>query len=255
MKLIFLILSVAAFFNVGIVSIAQAQGYSLWPKRPPEIEQARSFVRAGKGEEAVAVLHPFVTQSGVVGREARKITAAVQVPIYLSRRNPHATIYVVKSGDTLGRISSATNCPSELILLLNGIVNPSALRAGQKLVVFQMNLRAEVNLHTNEVTVWDDATLVACYDIEEHSIPSAKENVAVSVEAREGILDGSSLAKNSTEFLASQRVLKLSDGISILSAPKAQASSVCLSAQDVNELALLLSIGSRVDIIHTDSSQ
>lgn len=253
MKLIFLILSVAAFFNVGVVSIAHAQGYSLWPKRPPEIEQARSLVRAGKGEEAVAVLHPLVTHSGVVGREARKITAAVQVPLYLSRRNPQATIYVVKSGDSLGRISSAINCPSELIMLLNGIIAPSALRAGQKLVVLQMNLRAEINLHTHEVTVWDDDTLVACYDIEAHSIPSAKENVAVSVEARDGILDGSPLVKNSTKFLTSQRVLKLSGGISILSDPKAQAPAVCLSAPDVNELALLLGIGSRVDIIHSDS--
>ncbi len=251
MKLIFLILSVAAFFNAGVVSTAMAQGYSLWPKRPPEIEQARSLARAGKGEESVAVLQPFVKQPGVVGREARKITATVQVPIYLSRRNPQATIYVVKSGDTLGRISSATNCPSEVIMLLNGIVDPSALRAGQKLAVLQMNLRAEVNLHTRELTVWNDNTLVACYDMESHSIPAAKENAAVSVEAREGLIDGSPLAKHSTQFLSSQRVLKLSGGISITSDPQAAAPAICLSPADVNELALLLSVGSRVDIIHS----
>ncbi len=251
MKLIFLILSVAAFFNVGVVSHALAQGYSLWPKRPPEIEQARSLVRAGKGEEAVAVLQPFVKQPGVVGREARKITAAVQVPIYLSRRNPQATIYVVKSGDTLGRIAGTTHCPSEMIMLLNGIVDPSALRAGQKLAVLQMNLRAEVNLHTREVTVWNDNTLVACYDMVSHSIPAAKENVAVSVESRDGMIADSALVKHSTQFLSSQRALKLVGGIRITSDSQASAPAICLSSADVNELALLLNTGARVDIIHT----
>ncbi|MBE6419003.1 MAG: LysM peptidoglycan-binding domain-containing protein [Akkermansiaceae bacterium] len=253
MKSIFLTLSVAVLFNSLMSGDAYAQNYSLWPKRPPEIEQARKLAHAGKGAEAVEILRPFVTQEGVVGREARKITSAVQLPLYLSRRNPKATIYVVKSGEALNRIVNATQCPVELIMLLNGIVDPSALRAGQKLVVVQMGLRAEVNLRMRELSVWDDDTLVASYDIESHSLPIADENAATSIEAREGMINDETLHKRSTEFLCSQRMLKLASGVIISASPQAQSPSVCLKTADVNELALLLNSGARVDIIYTDA--
>jgi len=247
MKSISLILSVAACCNL---SVAKAQSYSLWPKRPPEIEQARRMVRSKELDKAVEVLRPFVTQPGVVGREARKITAAVQVPVYLSRKNPYASVYTVRAGDTLHRIVNTTYCPVEVIMMLNGIVEPSALKAGQKLVVTKMDLRAEVYPKMRELCVWDGDELVASYDVESLSISATTQNVKTKVEAREGIVDGDTLARRSTRYLASQRLLKLADGSSIGAADNTRMPTIVLSAADVNELSLLLSVGAEVLIVN-----
>lgn len=249
MKSIFLILSVAACFNLSTV---EAQSYSLWPKRPPEIEQARRLVRSKDFDKAVEILRPFVTQQGVVGREARKITAAVQVPVYLSRKNPYASIYTVRAGDTLNRIVNTTYCPVEVIMLLNGITDPSALKAGQKLVVTKMDLRVEVHPKMRELCVWDGDELVASYDIVALTMPTSAQNVKTKVEAREGILDGDTLARRSTQYLSSQRLLKLADGNSIGVANNNPPPNIVLNSADVNELALLLSVGAEVLFVNEE---
>lgn len=250
MKSIFLTLSAAVCFNLFLGLSAFAENYSLWPKRPPEIEQARLLVRDQKCDEALELLKPFTTVEGVVGREARKISAAVQIPKYLSRRNPHASVYTVRSGDTFHRIVNTTQCPTELVMLLNGTVDPSALQAGQRLAVIKMNLRAEVYPLKRELCVWDEDVIVASYDIEAHHLPSSSKNIETKVVMRDGMLDGSALPRRSTQYLAAERVLRLSGGVTI-SANRGQSNgNICLKSADVNELALLLSIGSEVVIVN-----
>ena len=90
MKSISLILSVAALFSVYAEALAQEKNYSLWPKRPPEIEQARRLISEKKTEEAIEMLRQYVNTPGIVGREARKLTGAVNVRRYLSRFHPEA---------------------------------------------------------------------------------------------------------------------------------------------------------------------
>lgn len=250
MKSIFLTLSVAACFNFILAQPVLAQNFSLWPKRPPEIEQARRLVRATQYDEAVNLLKPFTTGEGVVGREARKITAAVQVPRYLSRRNPYAAIYTVRPGDTLHRIVANTQCPAEMLMLLNGTADPSALKAGQRLVVVKMTLRAEVYPQMRELCVWDDEQLVASYDIDTLKLPNSKKNIQSKVENREGAIDGGVLPKRSTQYLASQRTIRLAGGIAICSAPCNSPHSIQMKAADVNELALLLSAGAEVIVVN-----
>lgn len=250
MKSIFLTLSAAVCFNLMLMPQAVAQNFSLWPKRPPEIEQARRLVRAVRYDEAVNLLKPFIVQDGVVGREARKITAAVEVPRYLSRRNPHAAIYTVRYGDNLQRIVVSTQCPTEMIMLLNGIIDPSALRAGQRMVVVKMNLRAEIYPQMRELCVWDEESLVASYDIATLQLPNSKKNIVSKVDNMEGTIDGGVLPKRSTQYLASQRTLRLDGGIAICSSPCHAKHCIEMNAADVNELALLLSVGSEVVIVN-----
>lgn len=249
MKSIFLTLSVAACFNL---STAEAQSYSLWPKRPPEIEQARRLVRSKDSDKAVEILRPFVAQQGVVGREARKITAAIQVPVYLSRKNPYASVYTVRAGDTLHRIVNTTHCPVEVIMMLNGIADPSALKAGQKLVVTKMDLRVEVYPKMRELCVWDGEDLVASYDIVTLTMPPSSQNTKTKVESRDGILEGDTLARRSTQYLSSQRLLKLADGNSIGVANNNPPPNIVLNSADVNELTLLLSVGAEVLLVNEE---
>lgn len=250
MKSIFLTLSAAVCFKLAFAGCAFAENYSLWPQRPPEIEQARRLIRADECDKAVELLKPYVEQEGVVGREARKITSAVQVPRYLSRRNPTATTYTVRAGDTLHRIVNTTQCPAEVVMLLNGISDPSALKAGQRIVVTKMSLRAEIYPRIREICVWDEDVLVASYDIESHNLPRDQHNVTTKVEARDGFLEGEALARRSAQYLSAERVLRLAGGVSISGSQTVSGASIRLHEADINELALLLFVGAEVIIVN-----
>lgn len=249
MKLIFLILSAAVCYSVCADSAADGANYSLWPQRPPQIAEASRLLLEGNTDKAVDLLRPFVRQDGVIGREARRMTASVNVAKYLSRNNPTAYIYTVRTGDTLPRIVLNTKCNSEVLMLLNGIVDPSSLRAGARLVAANMKLRAEVHVARRELCVWDSDTLVAVYDVEALDLSDCTISQESTVSAREGYIDNNILGRTSLQLLAAERVVRLSNGVSVTGTQAVNAPFVQLKAADVNELALLLSIGSGVSVI------
>ncbi len=249
MKLTYLILSAAACYSVCADSSADGANYSLWPQRPPQIAEAARLLQEGNADKAVDLLRPFVRQEGVIGREARKMTASVNVVKYLSRSNPTAYIYTVRSGDTLPRIVVNTKCNSEVLMLLNGIVDPSSLRAGARLVAVNMKLRAEVHVAGREIRVWDNDTLVAVYDVEALELSDSAISQECTVTAREGYIDNNVLGRTSLQLLAAERVVRLSNGVSVTGSQVVNAPFVQLKAADVNELALLLSFGSDVSVI------
>ena len=248
MKSIFLTLSVAVFFNCLFNNVCYGQNYSLWPKRPPEIERARALVQNQQFDDAVELLQTYVKAEGVVGRESRKITASVNTRRYLSRLHPAASIYTVRAGDTLTRIVNTTHCPSEVIMLLNGIADPSTLKAGQKIVVVKADLRVEVYAAQQELCVWDEDVLVASYDIESSSLQLNGKDIQTKVLTRDGYVNGEALPLRSTHFLGADRVLKLDGGVAICGAHVLQGAVIKLAPLDTNELALLVSVGAQVFI-------
>lgn len=241
------ILSAAVCFNLLLSAAFAAENYSLWPRRPAELEQARRLVREQKGAEAVHLLQPFIHDSGIAGRESRQITGGVNVQRYLSRRHPDARVYTVKPGDNVFKIAAAEKCPFELIMLLNGIVEPAGLRVGQKLVLVPMNCRAEINLAQRELSVWDGETLVADYNM------TAAEGTAnkpgeTTLAACEGYLEGGRLPRRSVQFSSSERVLLLANGLMLAGKAKNTGSVLLMEQRDLNELSLLLAAGSPVVI-------
>lgn len=245
------ILSAAVCFNLLVCSALAAENYSLWPRRPAELEQARRLVHEQKGAEAVHLLQPFIHDNGIAGREARQITGSVNVQRYLSRRHPDARVYTVKPGDNVFKIAAAEKCPFELIMLLNGIVEPSGLRVGQKLVLVPMNCRMEIRLTQHEICVWDGEILVADYAIKsvEPSLVEVKLDSDVELSAREGSLEGTRLPQRSTLTAASQRLLRLSNGWVIGDEHRRDTFLIRMDSRDLNELALLLALGCRVSVL------
>lgn len=241
------ILSAAVCFNLLAVSAVAAENYSLWPRRPAELEQARRLVREQKGAEAVHLLQPFIHDNGIAGREARQITGAVNVQRYLSRRHPDARVYTVKPGDNVYKIAAAEKCPFELIMLLNGIVEPSGLRVGQKLVLVPMNCRAEINLAQREITVWDGETLVADYNLT--AVPaSAKAGEETRIAACEGYMDGTRIPRRSSQIASSDRLLLLMNGMRLSGGAQIHANVIQMEQRALNELSLLVTPDSLVII-------
>lgn len=245
MKSTFSILSAAVCFNLLALSAVAAENYSLWPRRPAELEQARRLVREQKGAEAVHLLQPFIHDNGIAGREARQITGSVNVQRYLSRRHPDARVYTVKPGDNVFKIAAAEKCPFELIMLLNGIVEPSGLRVGQKLVLVPMNCRVEVRPAQCELCVWDGETLVADYNL------TAADSVApceTCVTARDGYMGGARIPRHSAQLSSADRTLSLANGMTICSGQRVSGPALQMAQRDLNELSLLVAAESPVHI-------
>ncbi len=254
MKSTFLIFAAAAFCSLLASNTFAEENYSLWPRRPAELEQARALVREQKEGEAVALLRPFVGERGIAGREARQIAAAVNVRRYLSLRHPHASIHVVKRGETMERIASACHCPSDLIMLLNGMVEPSSLKIGQKLVVVAMRLRMEIHLEQREISVWDGDELVADYEILSVDGLSGKGNESTTLAAREGTLKGGAVARRSPDFPSSDRLLRLANGWLLAGEQQVHGPTLRLRPQEVNELSMLLGVGAQVSLVRDEET-
>lgn len=246
MKSIFSILSAVVCFNLAMPAAAQLNNYSLWPRRPAELEQARQLLYEHKGAEAAHILLPFIKEDGVTGSEARRITGLVNVPRYLSRRHPNAKIYTVKRGDTIGRVAATTKCPIDILMMLNGMVELSGLKIGQKLVYIPMTLRMEIHPAQNELSVWDKDRLVADYRIVRHQGLKGIEETTVT--ARDGYLHSKRVPPGSYLFPSSHRVLRLENGIVISAGDTSAPRSVSLSQADMNELGRLMAVSNKVTI-------
>lgn len=252
MKLTSLIFVVAGLYSAFQPALA-SDNFSLWPRRPEELEQARRLMQEQKGGEAVLLLQPYVTDEGIAGREARQICGRVNVPRYLSRMHPGAVVYTVRKGDNMARIAATQKCPQDVIMMLNGIVEPSALQIGQKLVVVPMRLRMEIRPLQREVSVWDGQQLVADYQIESmDDIPPAGQKTAtVELKAREGYLEGLAVPVRSPKYPASERVLLLSNGMVLTSGQNGHGSiKLRMEQKDLNELSMMLDCGNEVKIIY-----
>ena len=251
MKSTHLIFAAAALFS--LLPSAAAERYSLWPRRPAEIEQARQLLKERRPEDALLLLLPLVDLEGIAGREARRLVGAANAPRYLSRRHPAAAVYTVRRGDHLTRISSALHCPHELLMLLNGIVDPAAVHVGQKLVYVPMRLQVEINMPRREICVWDGETLVSSYSIAgvgqaAGTGPAADEDATVS--QRDGYVDGGKVPAWSPLMVCANRRLTLSNGMTLTGEADAAGKALRLSQADLNELALLVAVGSSVHIVH-----
>lgn len=254
MKSIFSIFAVVGLFSL-IEPAFSSDNFSLWPRRPDELEQARQLMREQKGGEAVLLLQPYVADDGIAGREARQICGRVNVPRYLSRMHPGAVVYTVRKGDNMARIAAAQKCPQDVIMMLNGIVKPSALQVGQKLVVVPMRLRMEIRPLQREVSVWDGEQLVADYPLlEMDDIPEERrKTTVVKVAAREGFLNGLAVPLRSPQFPASERVLVLSNGMCLAGGQNGRGGIQLRMAQkDLNELAMMLDSGNEVKLIYPE---
>lgn len=251
MKSIYSIFVAGVFYSLLAPFAAAADNFSLWPRRPEELEQARRLMQEQKGGEAVLLLQPFLTDTGIAGREARQICGRVNVPRYLSRMHPGARVYTVRKGDNMARISMSQHCPQDIIMLLNGIVEPSALRVGQKLVVIPMRLRVEIHPLQRELSVWDGDQLVADYPlVSADEIPRARQVSQVTkVAAREGVLDGHAVLPKSPQYPASDRLIVLENGMVITGGQGGRGQvQLRMEQKDLNELAMMLDCGNEVKV-------
>lgn len=254
MKSTSLILSAVGFFS----ALAAAQeNYSLWPRRPAELEQAQRLIRQQEYDQALELLAPFIHKSGLTGHESRHLAASIRTRTYLSERHPRAHTHTVRRGENIERIANANKTSRELLILINSMVDPSALKVGQKLIIIPQDLRAELELTDRELSVWDGQTLVAVYDVtpsQELLADAAAGNEETQLREREGEINGARVPRSSSLFPSCDRTLKLANGIILTGNSATKGKSVQLKQRELNELSLLLGTGARVSIVRDAKS-
>ncbi len=241
-----------------LISAAAQQNFSLWPRRPAELEQARILIRNGDTDAAVQLLRPFINKQGLAGHEARQLTGAIRIRLYLSPRHPRIRTHTVRRGENIERIAAAYNSSAEFITLVNALMNPSALRAGQHLRVAPTDLRAEIHLASREISLWDGSSLVAVYDFIPSHTNSNAPNTETSIQSMEGELNGARIPRSSALFVCSNRILHLANGMLIHAAsynPPNNSPGIEMKTRDINELSLLVRKGSRVSIITDEQAR
>lgn len=249
MRLTSLILSAAAFCSA---MAAAQENYSLWPRRPAELEQAQRLIRRQEYARALELLTPFIHKSGLTGHESRHLIGAINTRRYLSDRHPRAHTHTVRRGENIERIATANKSSRDLLILINRMVDPSALKVGQKLLIIPQDLRAELQLAERELSVWDGLTLVAVYDItpsQELLAAAAGANEETRLRDREGHVNGARVPRASSLFPACDRTLRLANGITLTGNAAAKGLCVHMKQRELNELSLLLGSGARVSIV------
>lgn len=244
MKLTYLILSVAACCNT-LYTVSAQDNYSLWPRRPEELGRARELMAQQKWGEAVHLLLPFVHDIGALGCETRAIVGRINSVRYLSRMHPHSAVYTVRKGDNLPRVASLTKCPTDLLMVYNGLVEPSALKIGQKLVYIDASLRVEIYVSLNEITVWDGDILVASYKMIslKGDIPDIQQESETNIVSRESYIQGKRIADNAVQSVLADKVIRFADGFAICSQERKEKKALHLSQKDINEFSFLVKPG------------
>ncbi len=212
MKLIYLTFIAAVYSSPLLLSQGET---SPWPRRPAVLEQARLLARDGRYADACDQLRSELTHHGIAGHEVRGLYSALMMRLYMNREHPKAFVYTVQAGDHIQRIAEKTNCAPGLLMLINGILDPSRMRVGQKLVAIPLQLRLLIHEQESEIALWDGDTLLACYPIESVEggvLPSQLTRVVKQVDAYRA---GKKLSRNAALNISYNRVIEVSGGIYI----------------------------------------
>jgi LysM repeat protein len=157
---------------------------------------------------------------------------------------------VVKPGETLETIAKEYNVPWQLLAKINGIPSANQVEPGKSLKVVRGPFSAVVNLHRSELTLEVDGRYAGTFPI---SVPSGAQ-----------VTEGPWLVDQKQELVASSRSIVLrsaATSAAALAAPKltitssaspagvgVPASEIQVAPQDAEDLADILSVGSRVTV-------
>lgn len=164
--------------------------------------------------------------------------------------------YQVSVGETLNQIADQFKLPWQFLAKVNSIPNPNELVVGQELKVVHGPFRAEIDLDSQELTLFLHRHYAGRFSIRIGQTPFPNsgqyEVVDQMVEGRDYVAgDGSLIPVGAPSNPYGQLSLGLTDGLVIHAGPNRDGGSVgCIMLQqkDLEDICLILSLGSRVTI-------
>ena len=154
------------------------------PKPPPALEatdaraRAASLVAAGKqalGRSDLVAARTYFSEAMQLGVDEpelsllrAELTRIGNDTVFSPRifpNDPFVERYVIRSGDTLGKIAKAHRVSPDLLAGLNHIKNPDAIRAGQSIKVVQGPFHAAVDMSDYVLDVFLGSTFVTHFTV------------------------------------------------------------------------------------------
>ena len=160
---VFFSLLAAAFCAQGV--LADGENYSLWPRRPEALAEARRLMDRGSLPKALELLQPLAEQGGVVGKEAKELIGRLRIRQLLDPNGPDVKKYTVRKGDSWIRMVRKLGCSQAMVVHLNGLMDIPALRAGDVFKYRPLDFHVVVNVPEKEICLYDGTDFVKGYPI------------------------------------------------------------------------------------------
>jgi LysM repeat protein len=122
-----------------------------------ELQQAEQHVAESKFRSALAGLSSFYNRADLTSEDRALLIAwldALAAKVIYSREHLLEAPYVIRGSETLFDIAQRSQVTAELLQNINGITDPRVLVPGTELKIVPGPMRAEVNLKTNELTLF-----------------------------------------------------------------------------------------------------
>ncbi|KAA3168619.1 hypothetical protein F1945_06470 [Akkermansia sp. BIOML-A10] len=232
-------------------AVADGENYSLWPRRPAALEEARRLMDRGNLAQALELLQPLVRQGGVVGREAKDLIGALRIRQVLDPNGPDVKQYTVKSGDSWIRMVKRLGCSQAMLVHLNGLMDVPSLQPGDVFKYRPLNFHVVVNVPEKEVCLYDGENFVRAYPIVAMK-DTGRKNFETTVKDEQA-----SFSIYDKHYPAADKTLLLAAGGYIIDAGNGTPRSpgFYLNRQDCNELAMLTRPGTKVTIIREKGTE
>ena len=158
-----------------------------------KLKQARALVKAGKLEQARAILIDALTASrqSPVSRQLRDLLGDINTRIFFSNEpSPRKTEYTVKRGDTLSSIARKLKSSAETIMHVNNL-DSTLIRIGETLAVPHLDFTVTIDLPRERVIVHDGHGFFTQYPIASADLPPTRKSaIHTSVIARSFYANG-----------------------------------------------------------------
>lgn len=224
-----------------------AADYSLWPKRPAELAEARKLVGEGKIEEACQLLAPIIRQEGEGAQDAQMLLGTLRMRQVMSLDSATLQTYTVKRGDTWVRVAQQTGVSLEMLAYLNQLMDMGTLTPGQVLYFRPTSFSVQINVPSKQLSVWENGKLIKAYPISKIN-DAGVGNVTTTVKSK-----ACAYATFAPQYAASEKALVLASNGLTIDADKGRGSGrtpgFYLALADCNEVAFLMKIGGVVQII------
>lgn len=224
--------------------------YSLWPRRPQQLDDARKLVKQGHISQAHELIKDLLEAEGVAGAEARALYGDMLLNALLQPGAEGQVQYEIKRGDNCLKIARQQNCPMDLMLHLNPNLQPNRLSLGEKLWLLPLDFSVKIRLGTKEVCLYRQNNFIKAWPIVGNLASTLKAGEHTTVKSESGEVAGRGVTTQSEQFAVANKVIHLANGLRIEAAgPNSGGRGIFMAQADVNELSLLLNNNSKIEVL------
>lgn len=221
-------------------------------------EKARDLIAVGDLPAARERLRTVVSiyPRSKAAPEARRIVGEMNLDELLSVSNMEGKeIHIVRSGESFLGIAAKHNTSLDCIMYLNGLMDLKGLHPGEEMIVMPLELRVLIEPGRKALSLWSGGKFIKEYPLLSAGMGGHKGGLKTKIASKSGLAGDRRVTPGMPAYRESVKTFTLEkSSLQIRSADPADdkeegpGSGFLLSAEDAEELALLLRPGNEVEI-------